>query len=233
MSDGVRAVECRRQRLCRATPRESLLGGAASGGRSACAGRPNWPRVRLPPVGGIACLARQSADSLRVRRTATRIGWRLAIGTRRHGGNGGAAPARTIGRSAGLLGIEGAETLASPRLYRGRLAPRLPGPSSPADPGNRWRRRRASPSRGFSPLLDLSPPNAVGQAGSPQVATPEPGLSRWTTGRSPMPPPRVGRGPSPPKMGRPGNLRVIYHTAIRYIVLSYICLRDTLWSCYP
>ena len=64
-------------------------------------------------------LARQSADSSGVRRTATRTGRRLAIGLRRHGGNGGDAPARAIHRSAGQLGIEGAESLASPRVIPG------------------------------------------------------------------------------------------------------------------
>ena len=64
-------------------------------------------------------LLRQSADSSGVRRTATRIGRRLAIGQRRHGGNGGDAPARAIQRSAGQLGIEGAESLASPRVIPG------------------------------------------------------------------------------------------------------------------
>ena len=49
-------------------------------------------------------LARQSADSSGVRRTATRIGRRLAIGLRRYGGKGGDAPARAIHRSAGLVG---------------------------------------------------------------------------------------------------------------------------------
>ena len=37
-------------------------------------------------------LARQSADSPGVRRTATRTGRRLAIGLRRHGGKGGGRP---------------------------------------------------------------------------------------------------------------------------------------------
>ena len=62
------------------------------GGRPACACRPNWPRGGLPPVGGIACLAHQSADSLCVRRTATRIARCLAIGTCRHGGTGAPPP---------------------------------------------------------------------------------------------------------------------------------------------
>ena len=57
-------------------------------------------------------LARQSADSSGVRRTATRTGRRLAKGLRRNGGNGGDAPARAIHRSAGLFGFEGAESLA-------------------------------------------------------------------------------------------------------------------------
>ncbi len=61
-------------------------------------------------------LARQSADSSGVRRTATMTGRRLAIAKRRHGGRGGDAPARAIHRSAGLLGIEGAESLASPAV---------------------------------------------------------------------------------------------------------------------
>ena len=61
-----------------------------------------------------AALARQSADSVGVRRTATKTGRRLAIGMRRHGGNGGDTPARELHRSAGLLGFEGAESLASP-----------------------------------------------------------------------------------------------------------------------
>ncbi len=59
-------------------------------------------------------LARQSADSSGVRRTATMTGRRLAIAKRRHGGKGGDAPARAIRRSAGLFGFEGAESLASP-----------------------------------------------------------------------------------------------------------------------
>ena len=63
-----------------------------------------------------AALVRQSADSSGVRRTATMTGRRLAIGTRRHGGNGGAAPARAIHRRWGLLGFEGAESLASPAV---------------------------------------------------------------------------------------------------------------------
>ena len=64
-------------------------------------------------------LARQSADSSGVRRTATRIGRRLAIGLRRLGGKGADAPARAIHRSAGQSGIEGAESLASPRVIPG------------------------------------------------------------------------------------------------------------------
>ena len=77
-------------------------------------------------------LARQSADSPGVRRTATRTGRRLANGRRRHGGKGGDAPARAIHRSAGQSGIEGAETLASPWVI-----PWLPGLS-----GVRQARRR-------------------------------------------------------------------------------------------
>ena len=64
-------------------------------------------------------LARHSADSSGVRRTATKTGRRLATGMRRQGGNGGDAPARAIHRSAGQLGIEGAESLASPRVIPG------------------------------------------------------------------------------------------------------------------
>ena len=64
-------------------------------------------------------LARQSADSSGVRRTATMTGRRLAIAKRRHGGKGGDAPARAIHRSAGLLGIEGAKPLASPPVIPG------------------------------------------------------------------------------------------------------------------
>ncbi len=66
-----------------------------------------------------AALARQSADSSGVRRTATMTGRRLAIRLRRHGGTGGDAPARAIHRSAGLLGIEGAKPLASPAVIPG------------------------------------------------------------------------------------------------------------------
>ena len=61
-----------------------------------------------PPVGG---LVRREADGDDDRATP-----RLAIGTRRHGGNGGDAPARAIHRSWGLLGFEGAESLASPAV---------------------------------------------------------------------------------------------------------------------
>jgi len=44
----------------------------------------------------------------------------------------------------------------------------------------------------------------------------------WTTGRSPMPSPRVGCGPSRPEMGRLGNLRPIYTWQKSYSTLIRI-----------
>ena len=81
-------------------------------------------------------LARQSADSSGVRRTATKTGRRLAIGMRRQGANGGDAPARAIHRSAGQLGIEGAESLASPRVIPGVCwLPGISGQNRPRERG--------------------------------------------------------------------------------------------------
>ena len=83
-------------------------------------GRPRPVRAiarRISPDRGTpaaAALARQSANSVGETRTATMTVRRLAIGKRRHGGKGGDAPARELHRSAGLLGFEGAESLASP-----------------------------------------------------------------------------------------------------------------------
>ena len=47
-------IGCRRQRLAERPP-WSLLQQGSWRCRPACADRPNWPRVRLPPVGEIAC----------------------------------------------------------------------------------------------------------------------------------------------------------------------------------
>ena len=90
-----------------------------------------------------AALARQSADSLGVTRTATKTGRRLAIGMRRHGGKGGDAPARELHRSAGLLGFEGAESLASPWVIPGvGWLSRLSGRSRPPRRGTLGRQNR-------------------------------------------------------------------------------------------
>ena len=62
------------------------------------------PQQRRQRQAGSSALARQSADSSGVRRTATMTGRRLAIGQRRHGGTGGDAPARAIYRIAGPVG---------------------------------------------------------------------------------------------------------------------------------
>ena len=66
-----------------------------------------------------AALARQSADSSGVRRTATMTGRRLALAMCRHGGKGGDTHVHAIHRSAGPLGIEGAKPLGSPAVIPG------------------------------------------------------------------------------------------------------------------
>ena len=127
-------------------------------------------------------LARQSADSPGVRRTATRIGRRLAIGTRRHGGKGGDAPARAIHRSAGLLGFEGAESLASPTVipWVGWLAHLKGAQTAPRQAGRDGFRRRESRVGGVSmPYTERPAPKPCQQPESRRLpktsrAVPEP-----------------------------------------------------------
>ena len=118
-------------------------------------------------------LARQSADSVGVRRTATRTGRRLAIGMRRHGGNGGDAPARAIHRSAGLLGFEGAESLASPWVIpRVGWLSRRSGQTRPPTLGTLGRQNRHT-------RILRSPPYAVSTTGKEAMSQ---GFQRRTIG---------------------------------------------------
>ena len=77
------------------------------------------PLVGIRPPGDLVEIVADAGDlpgalALDETRTATMTVRRLPIGMRRHGGKGGDAPARELHRSAGLLGFEGAESLASP-----------------------------------------------------------------------------------------------------------------------
>ena len=109
-------------------------------------------------------------------RTATRTGRRLAIGMRRHGGKGGDAPARELHRSGGLLGFEGAESLAGStrRIDPFNVLTRAPDP-----PECRARSpRRPTPTRSACwPRRNCSGCASTNRAHCARVNTPQ---WRWT-----------------------------------------------------
>ena len=122
------------------------------------------PRARHRPAdqgrerhaGAAFALARQSADSSGVRRTATRIGRRLAIGLRRHGGKGGRRPRPRNPPERGAVGDRrGGVPRQPPGYTRGYAGlPALAAPNSPVGAGSGTRRppppmRQSTPANPF------------------------------------------------------------------------------------